>query len=56
MAGEMERDCLVGYGASMLLMKRSSDQFDVHVLKNVEYTLKNNTLNNFILDSNNTVI
>ncbi|CAB4383564.1 unnamed protein product [Rhizophagus irregularis] len=32
--GEMERDCLVGYGASMLLMERlmiSSDQFDVHV-------------------------
>ena len=35
--GEMERDCLVGYGASMLLMERlmlSSDEFDVHVCEN----------------------
>lgn len=32
--GEMERDCLIGYGASNLLMERlmiSSDQFTVHV-------------------------
>jgi DNA-directed RNA polymerase III subunit RPC2 len=32
--GEMERDCLIGYGASSLLLERlmySSDQFKVHV-------------------------
>lgn len=32
--GEMERDCLIGYGASALLMERlmhSSDQFTVYV-------------------------
>eukprot|EP00771_Trimastix_marina_P001701 gnl/Trimastix_PCT/2792.p1 GENE.gnl/Trimastix_PCT/2792~~gnl/Trimastix_PCT/2792.p1 ORF type:complete len:1132 (+),score=331.51 gnl/Trimastix_PCT/2792:252-3398(+) len=32
--GEMERDCLIGYGASMLLMERlmvSSDQFEISV-------------------------
>ena len=32
--GEMERDCLIGYGSSMLLLERlmvSSDQFEVQV-------------------------
>ncbi|KAJ2636153.1 DNA-directed RNA polymerase III complex subunit Rpc2 [Coemansia sp. RSA 1286] len=32
--GEMEKDCLIGYGASMLLLERlmvSSDVFEVHV-------------------------
>jgi DNA-directed RNA polymerase III subunit RPC2 len=32
--GEMERDCLIGYGASNLLMERlmkSSDEFEAHV-------------------------
>ena len=34
--GEMERDCLIAYGASMLLVERlmiSSDAFDVEVKK-----------------------
>jgi DNA-directed RNA polymerase III subunit RPC2 len=33
-AGEMERDCLIAYGSSMLLLERlmiSSDEFTVHV-------------------------
>ena len=32
--GEMERDCLIAYGASMLILERlmiSSDQFQVQV-------------------------
>lgn len=32
--GEMERDCLIGYGAASLILERlmiSSDQFHVHV-------------------------
>lgn len=32
--GEMERDCLIGYGASQLLLERlmiSSDQFTAYV-------------------------
>lgn len=38
--GEMERDCLIGYGASMLLMERlmiSSDAFKVHVCEKCGY-------------------
>ena len=34
--GEMERDCLIGYGSSMLLLERlmvSSDEFDVFVCR-----------------------
>jgi len=34
MSGEMERDCLISYGAANLITERlmiSSDQFDVHV-------------------------
>ena len=34
MLGEMERDCLISYGAANLITERlmiSSDQFDVHV-------------------------
>eukprot|EP00899_Mesostigma_viride_P029397 jgi/Mesvir1/9642/Mv12138-RA.1 len=34
--GEMERDCLIGYGASMMILERlmiSSDQFEVHVCR-----------------------
>ena len=32
--GEMERDCLIAYGASMMLLERlmiSSDQYDIYV-------------------------
>jgi DNA-directed RNA polymerase beta subunit len=38
--GEMERDCLIAYGASMLLVERlmiSSDAFDVEVKYTVLY-------------------
>merc|ERR1712137_1079576 len=35
--GEMERDCLIGYGSSLLLLERlmlSSDAFDVDICSN----------------------
>ncbi|KAI9499870.1 DNA-directed RNA polymerase III subunit RPC2 [Coemansia spiralis] len=38
--GEMEKDCLIGYGASMLLLERlmiSSDVFEVHVCEGCGY-------------------
>ncbi|ORX71655.1 beta and beta-prime subunits of DNA dependent RNA-polymerase [Linderina pennispora] len=38
--GEMEKDCLIGYGASMLLLERlmiSSDVFEVHVCEKCGY-------------------
>ncbi|KAJ1854143.1 DNA-directed RNA polymerase III complex subunit Rpc2, partial [Coemansia sp. RSA 2703] len=38
--GEMEKDCLIGYGASMLLLERlmiSSDVFEVHVCETCGY-------------------
>ncbi|KAJ2557314.1 DNA-directed RNA polymerase III complex subunit Rpc2 [Coemansia sp. RSA 1933] len=38
--GEMEKDCLIGYGASMLLLERlmiSSDIFEVHVCETCGY-------------------
>jgi DNA-directed RNA polymerase III subunit RPC2 len=38
--GEMERDCLIGYGASMLLLERlmiSSDSFKINVCEKCGY-------------------
>ena len=40
--GEMERDCLIAYGASMLLVERlmiSSDAFNVEVNFDTQYTV-----------------
>ena len=48
--GEMERDCLIAYGASMLLVERlmiSSDAFNVEVTNSI--FISNNFLNSIFI-------